>query len=786
MKSTKFFVLFVLFFYCTISKSQNCSSNWLINEVTKPAVTNPSYKPGWTLVFDDEFNGTTLEPSKWKNHHGRIGSPPYGFMDPNNVEVANGYCNIKLTRINDYRTDPNNGYYGYFQFTCGWIESSKKFGPGTFWEIKAKRNKIGFKSSFWAFDMGGVEPEDQFSVFDNEFRNENSLRMLGFNANNNGIEFNQTINLSNSLPTQDNSFYTYSYFYGVGSQAVFINNQKALHDISHFPTVPMALNLWDADIYWDPDYMNTINYESEFKIDYVRVYEKNSEVETPVSEFGPHNGWNSQNDRPRFIGDVNGDGKMDLIGFGYQDLKVSLSNCGSKNTSFSSVQYPLQAFTKEQGWSTQDIRPRLIGDVNGDNKADIVGFGVNSVQVALSTSTSTVASFTSLQWVKSDYTVEQGYLNMNEYPRALGDVNGDGKLDIVGFYDDGTYISLSRSSSSTASFYDPIKVTSSFGKISGSWESQDKYPRFLADVNGDGKDDIVGFGNSGVYVAISKSTSTTPSFYATQNVLSYFGYNNGFYNNSEYPRYLADVNGDGKDDIVGFGNSGVYVAISNSSATSASFYSATWELGYFTKAQGFYDNNEYPRMVIDINGDSKADIIGFNNTEIEAAISNSGSTNASFYNQNLIFDDFTGCKGWVNQATYPRFVGDINNDGYNDIVGYGYAKVHTFIGFNPNTYTPLNSTKSADQPLSYLDNSSKIINNIEAEIYPNPVLSELNLTSNSVIKYIQIYNISGSLVFSKILNNEIGTFNISHLDNGLYLINLYFENGMLSKKFLKE
>jgi hypothetical protein len=40
-----------------------------------------------------------------------------------------------------------------------------------------------------------------------------------------------------------------------------------------------------------------------------------------------------------------------------------------------------------------------------------------------------------------------------------------------------------------------------FGKGSG-WTSQDLYPRTLADVNGDGKSDVVGFGNRGVYYFI--------------------------------------------------------------------------------------------------------------------------------------------------------------------------------------------------------------------------------------------------------------------------------------------
>ncbi len=37
----------------------------------------------------------------------------------------------------------------------------------------------------------------------------------------------------------------------------------------------------------------------------------------------------------------------------------------------------------------------------------------------------------------------------------------------------------------------------------GGWSSDDSYPRQLADVNADGRADIVGFGNAGVWVALA-------------------------------------------------------------------------------------------------------------------------------------------------------------------------------------------------------------------------------------------------------------------------------------------
>ena len=46
-------------------------------------------------------------------------------------------------------------------------------------------------------------------------------------------------------------------------------------------------------------------------------------------------------------------------------------------------------------------------------------------------------------------------------------------------------------------------MDSSPASASGGWSSNDTWPRELADVNGDGAADITGFGQNGVYDALS-------------------------------------------------------------------------------------------------------------------------------------------------------------------------------------------------------------------------------------------------------------------------------------------
>jgi len=117
---------------------------------------------------------------------------------------------------------------------------------------------------------------------------------------------------------------------------------------------------------------------------------------------------------------------------------------------------------------------------------------------------------------------------------------------------DGVYIALSNGSSFAAT---ATKWTSAFD-LSHGWTVQD-YVRTVGDMNGDGKDDAVGFGLDGVYVALSSGTD----FYPISKWTSSFDKSHGW-TVQDFVRTVGDVNGDGKDDLVGFGLDGVYVATS--------------------------------------------------------------------------------------------------------------------------------------------------------------------------------------------------------------------------------
>ena len=311
----------------------------------------------------------------------------------------------------------------------------------------------------------------------------------------------------------------------------------------------------------------------------------------------PFSGWNTTN-HIRTLADVNRDGKADIIGFGNNSVLVSLSN----GTSFGSPTIWNSGYTN--GWNTTN-HTRTLADVNGDKKADIIGFGNNSVLVSLSNGT----SFGSPTIWNSGYT--NGW-NTTNHTRTLADVNGDGKADIIGFGNNSVLVSLSNGSS----FGSPTIWNSGY---TNGWNTTN-HIRTLADVNGDGKADIIGFGNNSVLVSLSNGTSFgSPTIWNS-------GYTNGW-NTTNHTRTLADVNGDGKADIIGFGNNSVLVSLSNGS----SFGSPTiWNSGY---TNGWNTTN-HTRTLADVNGDGKADIIGFGNNDVLVSFSN----NSSFGNPTTIFE----------------------------------------------------------------------------------------------------------------------------------------------------
>jgi len=234
-------------------------------------------------------------------------------------------------------------------------------------------------------------------------------------------------------------------------------------------------------------------------------------------------------------GDFNGDGKDDIVTFTHgslNDVYVALSNGSGFGPG-----------VKWHDFFGLSGEVPSVGDVNGDGLDDIVTFTRNAaadVYVALSNGSSFGAS---AKW--------HDFFGLAGETPGVGDVNGDGKADLVVF-SQGTIADVYVALSNGSGFVGTTVKWHDFFSTAG------ESPR-IGDFNGDGKADIATFTNNAaadVYVA----TSNGSAFVGTT-----VKWNDFFGLAGEFP-YTGDFDGDGKDDAVVFTKGSlndVFVALSN-------------------------------------------------------------------------------------------------------------------------------------------------------------------------------------------------------------------------------
>ena len=156
-----------------------------------------------------------------------------------------------------------------------------------------------------------------------------------------------------------------------------------------------------------------------------------------------------------------------------------------------------------------------------------------------------------------------GGWRVDRHPRMLAPLvaHADGRryVDIVGFSDDGVFAAFNQGD---GSFTGPRRVSAGFGADAG-WRV-DRHPRFVADLTGDGSGDLVGFFDDGIWATINDGTG---NFAAPRRIIEDFGFVDGGWRVDKRPRLLADLTGDGRADVVGFGNAGVWASLNDGGGT---------------------------------------------------------------------------------------------------------------------------------------------------------------------------------------------------------------------------
>ncbi|MEU9982147.1 FG-GAP-like repeat-containing protein [Streptomyces sp. NPDC050856] len=302
--------------------------------------------------------------------------------------------------------------------------------------------------------------------------------------------------------------------------------------------------------------------------------------------------------------DTTGEGKPGIVVLAADGVRVS---CQEEDGTFapSGGKPVLEAFghgDQAGGWLV-DKHPRFLADTTGNSRLDIVGCHDDGVWVSLQDEEGKFAPLPDEPALRAfGHDEKAGGWLADKHPRFLADTTGNSRLDIVGCHDDGVWVSLQDEE---GKFAEPLYVLDDFGTEQG-WASAGEHPRFLLRTTGDGATDIIGFGPHGVVVARGRGDGT---FEPSKLVLNDFGTAQGW-TATKHLRLLADVTGDGNPDIVGFGDEGVWVSHNLGDGRFEQAQLVCRGFGYNDDA-GAWRVGRHPRFLIDITGDGRVDIVGF-------------------------------------------------------------------------------------------------------------------------------------------------------------------------------
>jgi len=352
-------------------------------------------------------------------------------------------------------------------------------------------------------------------------------------------------------------------------------------------------------------------------------------------------------------------------------------------------------FSAAQGWSTADMT-RMLADVNGDGKSDMVGVSAYGVFGALGQGNEaqynggpSFASAVQLLPASAgfDQTTQRGVTYVGNFTSDASAHFGT----IWGVGQDGFEYSVATSSTSTTdiggvTYQTPVYQTTpqlydNFGLAQGWTDNYTVDLGFLS--NSDAYASIVGFGESGVWVgpqAFDPSANASQAYLAAGT--STLGNSSGWDSTRDirtlidYNGKPIDLNGDGVPDFVGMGPDGLQYAMGQDVNGQFSLGAIqTPQFGVsgvdFGEAQG-WDSSTYTRYVADINGDGHEDVIGFGAAGVYVSLGQTPNADGSgaFGQPYLAIDNFGTDQGW-DLSQHTLALGDVYGNGQLDIIGFG-------------------------------------------------------------------------------------------------------------------
>ncbi|WP_329282004.1 FG-GAP-like repeat-containing protein [Streptomyces sp. NBC_00691] len=275
--------------------------------------------------------------------------------------------------------------------------------------------------------------------------------------------------------------------------------------------------------------------------------------------------WNNSHSKWA-AGDFDGDGRDDLMGFyGYSDGHVTAFSFLSQAAGTPIHRSSINLAT---GWDWNRSTP-MAGDFNGDGRDDLAfvydyGDGVMGVHTALARADGTFAK------PVLSYKTAPGYWYAASASYTVGDTNGDGRDDLVGFYGyasgEARLFTFTAKADGTLAYH-----VGSWNVPAGTWE-RSRVKMTMADFDKDGREDLAvmyGYddGRTEIRIFHARADGGFDTF-----VTPYKSEPGDWYATSTGNLVAGDVNGDARPDITvsynyGDGKTRVFTFYGNESGT---------------------------------------------------------------------------------------------------------------------------------------------------------------------------------------------------------------------------
>lgn len=236
---------------------------------------------GYSLVFEDEFDGTELDTQAWK--YCNSGVRRGGYRAPSQVEVKDGNCVITAEYLEDG------------EFGAGWYAGDlalREWYKQGYYEIRCKANDGGaFWSAFWImaahpyeaeYSKGGIGGAE-LDIFEancwDDPMSRNAVSQTIHCAGVDGVQESFQSYLLGFFKGNDiyNEYNTYGLEWTEDEYIFYVNGVETCRSSFGNGTsqveeeVRVSLEVPDAE---KLESLDKETYHSEFVIDYVRIYQK--------------------------------------------------------------------------------------------------------------------------------------------------------------------------------------------------------------------------------------------------------------------------------------------------------------------------------------------------------------------------------------------------------------------------------------------------------------------------------------------------------------------------------